>query len=267
MFTEQFIDCDQEINKYAEQLRYIYLNCSRAIFVNKSNAEYLLSVLNLQNFEKFNVIYNSIDIEKIRAASVQTSLRQKNLYSKIHQGEKIKVLAASRYVQQKGLDILISSTSILNKHLQNLLCIDIYGEGVEETRLKALAKSQNTKVEIKFHPWTHDLLSLFNIYDLFVYPSRSESLPFTLIEALSNNIPVIASDIEPHLIVTNNGKFSSLFKVGDSNDLARTIENFVQLVSKQNYFNPVKECNQWLVDNFSNDGNHRKVVEIWDSIS
>ena len=61
--------------------------------------------------------------------------------------------------------------------------------------LKNLAKESGVDRNIRFIGWIDDVNEIFSMIDLFVLPSLSESLPVSIIEAMSFGIPVVATDV------------------------------------------------------------------------
>jgi glycosyltransferase involved in cell wall biosynthesis len=70
-----------------------------------------------------------------------------------------------------------------------------------------------------------DLLAeLYTHAAVFVQPSHVEGLPLTLLEAASYGLPLVASDIPPHVEVFGlDGPGRRLFHDGDLEDLARVL--------------------------------------------
>lgn len=63
----------------------------------------------------------------------------------------------------------------------------------------------------------------------FVQPSRLEGLPLTLLEAAAYGLPVVASDIAPHVeVLRGDGPGRRLFRDGAVDDLARALRQLVQ---------------------------------------
>lgn len=69
------------------------------------------------------------------------------------------------------------------------------------------------------------LAELYSNAAAFVLPSRLEGLPLTLLEAASYGLPVVASDISPHMEVLGfEGAGQRLFPSGDERELAAALD-------------------------------------------
>jgi glycosyltransferase involved in cell wall biosynthesis len=71
-----------------------------------------------------------------------------------------------------------------------------------------------------------DLHELYANAAAFVIPSDLEGLPLTLLEAVSHGLPVVASDIPPHLeVLTADRPGARLFPAGDAAGLAAALQS------------------------------------------
>jgi glycosyltransferase involved in cell wall biosynthesis len=91
-------------------------------------------------------------------------------------------------------------------------------------KLKSFAKEND--VILTGYIKGEELNQIFSFAKLFIISSFEEGLPISLLEAMSYNIDVLASNIPANLQVGLN--HDDYFRVGDENDLA---ENIVQKIS------------------------------------
>lgn len=73
-----------------------------------------------------------------------------------------------------------------------------------------------------------DVPEILRSLDVFVFSSRQEGLPVAVIEAMMCGLPVLVSDIEPLLEVTDEGKHGRVFKTGDAVSLADEMIKLVE---------------------------------------
>lgn len=71
----------------------------------------------------------------------------------------------------------------------------ICGHGVLEERLKKLAESLGVADAVRFLGYREDIMEIYCIADIFVFPSYQEGLPMALLEAMASGLPVLCSDI------------------------------------------------------------------------
>lgn len=131
------------------------------------------------------------------------------------------VIAAGRYVPQKGFDLLIEAWSLVeNKHSDWEL--HIYGDG-DRTLLEGLINRNNLK-NCYLERSTNDIAGQLINSSLYVLSSRYEGMPMVLLEAIAFGLPLVSFDCPcgPKDII-NNLKDGILVNSGDINELAEKI--------------------------------------------
>jgi glycosyltransferase involved in cell wall biosynthesis len=116
-----------------------------------------------------------------------------------------------RLARSKGWDTLIRAFNAAALPSTRLV---IVGEGRERRRLERLAGAG-----ISLPGFRRDVKNYYQVFDLFVCPSRREPLPRVILEALDGGAPVVASTADGcrELIEQYGG---DLFPVGDEQALA-----------------------------------------------
>lgn len=93
----------------------------------------------------------------------------------------------------KGLDVLLKAWSkFIKKHEAKLIII---GEGEEKENLENMARNLDISGSVKFMGFVENARSLLSTFDIFCMPSRSEGLPYGLLEAGFAGLPVIATPV------------------------------------------------------------------------
>lgn len=106
------------------------------------------------------------------------------------------VVSIGRLVKEKGYRNLILSFVKIHEEFPDKK-LYIYGDGPEKNDLEKLI-SENSAEEYIFLPGkTNDVSSILKRCKLFVLSSKFEGIPNTLLEAMSNGIPVVATDCYP----------------------------------------------------------------------
>ena len=126
--------------------------------------------------EKFSVHYQPISIKE---TSIEQSPR----------GEKTKIFWASRIAYQKNPEVLIE---IAKKLDSSKYTIDVYGELDEDYKKSDFENIPSLTYKGKFN----GLNSIdTSSYDVFLYTSRSDGVPNTILEVANLEIPIIASNV------------------------------------------------------------------------
>jgi glycosyltransferase EpsD len=100
------------------------------------------------------------------------------------------------------------------------------GAGKLENEYRELARQSGYGERIFFLGYVTDMDSLYRICDLAVSTSRSEGLPFNVMEAMAIGLPVVASRIKGHMDLLGSLNEDCLYNLGDEQVLAKKILTF-----------------------------------------
>ena len=134
--------------------------------------------------------------------------------------ERIKVIAASRFKHEKGLDIYINAVSKLDEYTRSKAGFYIAGEGELEADLQSLNKHMNAGVN--FMGSIKDMYGILEQSHILVYPSRSrsEGFPAIITEAGACGNLVVSSDFDGVRFVIDDNTDGLIFPVDDDATLA-----------------------------------------------
>ncbi len=103
----------------------------------------------------------------------------------------------------KGFDILLKAWGkFVQKHGAKL---QILGEGEERKKLEKLADELGVSRLVEFKGYVDNARAELLNFDIFVMPSRSENLPYAILEAGFAGLPVIASKVGGIPEIIENG--------------------------------------------------------------
>lgn len=68
---------------------------------------------------------------------------------------------------------------------------------------------------------------LIPLFDLFIMSTTTETFGIVVVESILAGVPVLASDIEPMKELSENGKYFSLFKIGNVQDLTEKLDHLL----------------------------------------
>lgn len=139
------------------------------------------------------------------------------------------VLYFGRIDPRKGLDVLIQEL----KHLlsQPSIRIDVGGRSNISTRYpEYLRRIKNPRFQFHGECDAHQKGKLFRDADLFIVPSTYDPSPRTVMEAVAEGIPVIASDAvgSAYDLQDLDGVF--LFKNADHDDFGRVFDQTIEIL-------------------------------------
>lgn len=134
------------------------------------------------------VIKNGVELQHFAyneeyRKKIRTELQIENCYVIGHIG---------RFTDQKNHNaILRIFNEYIKIHDARLLLV---GDGPREEEVKELAKSMGLIDKVIFYGTTKDTAPLYSAMDVFLFPSKFEGVPLTLIEAQANGLPCTISD-------------------------------------------------------------------------
>ncbi|MBS9950500.1 glycosyltransferase [Vibrio alginolyticus] len=188
----QIVNCDCVSTKYtcgvksiASKILIFSLYRFADLTITKSKAM-------LQDLKKYTkiknglVIYNPIDIKKIRAMKLDDSI---NFNRNDFKFEKL-IVSVGRFHSQKRQNDIITSLSLLDESYGLILI----GDGEEIESCKNLAESLNVSERIIFTGKVTNPFSILAQCDVFVMASSCEGFPNALAEAMACGLPIISSD-------------------------------------------------------------------------
>lgn len=124
-----------------------------------------------------------------------------------------------RLDEQKGMDQLLIAYKEVVGHLDNVFLL-IVGAGTLEQELKRLAAELELDAKVAFVGYRADVNALLQMMDAFVLASRWEGLPMVLMEAMAQQLPVIATAVGGVGELVIDGETGLLIAPGDINALA-----------------------------------------------
>jgi glycosyltransferase involved in cell wall biosynthesis len=157
--------------------------------------------------DKITVIYNGIDIHSPK--------------NKKYRSSKV-VGSVGRLHPVKGYDLLIQAFAKLDD--KNTL-LKIAGDGPELNKLINLSNELGVKDRVEFVGFKKDIYKFLDAIDVYIQPSLSEGFGLSVIEAMSQGLPVV---------VTPAGSLKELVKDGETGIVAKDMwpENIAIALAK-----------------------------------
>lgn len=150
--------------------------------------------------EKLLVIYNGIKREK-RNQIISREEVHKILSI---EGEKIVVAIIGRIGIEKGHRAFLNAARRILEKRDNLAFV-IIGEGAERKEMEKYARELGIQKDVIFTGHRDDVISLYNGIDIIGITSLREGLPNVLLEAMMNQVPVVAMSVGgiPEVIISD----------------------------------------------------------------
>jgi glycosyltransferase involved in cell wall biosynthesis len=120
-----------------------------------------------------------------------------------------------RLTREKGLDVLL--TALRHDVVADGLLV--VGDGTERARLEVHAAE--TGIPVRFCGYQSDVSPFLAAADLLVQPSRSEGLPFAVLEAMAHGVPIVCTRVGGLATAVDGG--GVLVEPGDADALAAAV--------------------------------------------
>ena len=189
------------------------------------------------------MIYNGVDTEYFRP------MEGGSIRDELNIGKDTLVLTTvSRFNQEKGHSFLIEGLKELKTHISNFKAL-LVGEGEEEDFIRQKVKEYDLQNQVIFLGYRDDIPEILAATDIYISPSKNEAISFSILEALSCNIPVVATEVGGVPEIFEKGKVGVLIPFGDKVRFAKVI---FELYNNNQQLDLMKSnCRNMVTDNFS----------------
>lgn len=215
----------QQLNS-REKIKFFFYRWADVIVPNsQSQANFIAN-----NFPKLTrkvkVITNFVDIEKFSPSQ-----------EPITKQDVLKMVCVGRLMPQKNLTRFIEAVSKVLRDGYKIF-VDWYGQDLEDDYSKELHNEiikSGIGESFIFHQPSDKIQEEYRAADVFCLPSLYEGFPNTLCEAMSCGKPVLCSRVcdNPNIVI--EGENGLMFDPFSTDDIAKTIENYISLSDKLKY--------------------------------
>ncbi len=158
--------------------------------------------------EQTHMVFNAIELQEPAARELTE--------------ETLTLGVIGRFSPEKGQDVMLDALpAVLAEH--PALKLRIIGDGQERTALEAQAQQLGVSDQVEFAGWRSDMPMQYAQLDALVLSSRSEGLPFAVLEAMSHGLPVIATRVGAIEHVIEEAKTGWIVEPGNPAALASGI--------------------------------------------
>lgn len=185
--------------------------------------------------DKIITIYNGLDVDNLKFLSekeakifIESKIPAFSASSADSAGKKHSILigTVANLYRNKGLEYLIlAAQKLKNKGLDWQFII--IGEGPERSKIENLIKKSNLENNVFLTGFISDAFECLKAFDLFVLPSVKEGQPWTILEAMVAEIPIVATNIAGISEMIENEKSGLLVEPADPEALSLAIEKML----------------------------------------
>ena len=159
----------------------------------------------------FRVVPNYIDADKVAYSPEKRAMIRKEW----EMGDSFVVGTVGRLAEEKNQQYLIRLLPKLQQRKHNVKLV-LVGAGEKEAFLRQLAASEGVEDDVIFTGSQADVQGYLSAFDVFVFPSLSEGLGVSALEAQFNGLPCVVSEFVPSAAnISNSFATISLSREGD----------------------------------------------------
>ena len=134
------------------------------------------------------------------------------------------LIYAAEFSVRKSQNVVIRAIAQLPEHIMLVLA----GEGALREECRELAQKLGLEDRVLFPGQVRDIPAWYAMADAAVSASRSEGLPFNIMEAMYAGLPVVASEVKGHSDLIEDGVTGLLYPYGNENACAGQIGRLVE---------------------------------------
>ena len=167
---------------------------------------------------RLRVIYNGVDTVRLERGDAR------GLRAELGIGEReVTVAVVGSLIDRKGVDVVLAAFAALRASRSDCHLI-VIGDGPERTTLERETAALGVGSSVHFLGRRDDVGAILrDATDIVVSAAKQEAFPLNLLEAAYFEIPVVASDIEPHKESVCAGETGMLVPGGDAAAFARAL--------------------------------------------
>jgi len=207
---------------YTRVLRNALISADQIITISQSMKS---EILNFEPRSNVEIVYCGIN-KSLFSSKDEISL--KTIRLKLNLPKEF-ILAVGHLEARKDYPTLIEAVAILKRMGLKLPLVIVGNDNGELQKINSLIHSKDLSKEVILLSGiiTEDLCGLYQLCNLFVFPSRYEGFGIPVLEAMASGTPIILSDISVFKEITENKLI--YFPVGNSESLANEI---IKLINK-----------------------------------
>ena len=155
-----------------------------------------------------------VDLKKFGQLTIDKAAKRKELGIR---EDSIILLSVGELIVRKNHETIIQAITDMDAYYL------IAGEGELHQHLQSSIDRLESSGKIKLLGYRNDVADLYNIADIFVFPSYQEGLPVAVMEAMASGLPCVASKIRGNIDLLDNAEGGFLCDPHDASDFAEKL--------------------------------------------
>lgn len=210
----------KSVSKTIEQ--YLVQYTDRTIC--ETHNDFLTAVKNkIADRTKTDIIPNGIEVSKFANLKKNTALISELGLN----AENFIIGNISRFDEQKNQQLILQAAYFLIRKYPQMRFVFV-GSGKHLEQMRDLARDSKLEEYVVFTGEQENLVDYYSIFDILVFPSLWEGMPYVLLEAMASRLPIICSRLPNLLEVVKSDYSAFTINPRDMDDLFRKISAMYQ---------------------------------------
>lgn len=190
----------------------------------ETHNDFLTAVKNkIADRTKTDIIPNGIDISKFSNLKKNTILVNRLGFDE----NNFIIGNISRFDEQKNQQLILQAAYFLIRKYPQMRFVFV-GSGKHLKQMQELTRDSMLEEYVVFTGEQENLADYYSIFDIFVFPSLWEGMPYVLLEAMAARLPIICSKLPNLLEVVKSDYSAFTINPRDMDDLFRKISAMYQ---------------------------------------
>ncbi len=228
--TTYYDNLPQHIRKKAYET---YLQADQIIFVSDTTRQqWIKSLPNRQ----YNLVYNGLDVSRLAIRTYGKSRMQLRLKYDLSDSD-VLILLVGTVTERKGQMDLLNAIKTMSSSSKRRAVFHIFGMKQSdysfafEEGCRALISDGDTRIRLHAESQSEDAATIvaenYLAADVFVMCSRVESYPRTILEAMSQSLPVVTTNCFGAKEMVKEGETGFFYEAGKHADLANILTRII----------------------------------------
>lgn len=171
-------------------------------------------------------VYNGVPLKEFKKSEDPIIIKEEKDRWKINSDCKI-IATIGRLDEQKGNIYFIEAADKIKKKGYNVKFM-IVGDGPQFNFLKETTRKYGLENDFIFTGYHKNIPLIQSFIDIQVFPSLFEGTPLTLFEAMSNNLPIVSTNVDGLGEILIDGKNALVIPSKNSEKLASSLEKLLK---------------------------------------
>lgn len=215
--------------------------------------------------KKVELIYNGV--KKTEAITTKENATQLliNLVAKIYPTHSLKnkeiIGNIAELHKNKGIIYALKAISKLPKIILDKIVFVVFGDGEERNDLELFVKNNDLQKNVVFIGFDDTVLACISAFDIFIFPSIKEGLPYAILEAGLAKLPVIATNVGGIPDIIENEKNGLLVPSKNPEEIKVAL---IELIgNKEKAKRLGEELHKKIISDFGFDKMLQKTIEVY----